>query len=314
MRVKSQMLFDQHGIDTEAKNQNFERFIQDVYLPVVEHQSKGSLERAIIICKAAMPFLKGKRMRDIKPADIERFKRSRVELKTMHGTVRKPATVHRELCIISKIFSLAVRNDLCDYNPVSRVDKPTFDNVQNRLLRREDEADFFANMHSEWARDICRMVLYTGLRQNDLMGLTRFQVDRDNRLIVLIQKKTTRRVEIALNAPALEIINKRWDRKASLLFPSPRTGTSEGSVRHAMTRACDRAGIPRITIRDLRRTYATRGLEDGNDAVTVAEALGHTSLRMISRYVRSVENKRKLAETSASSANNLPAAKLKKIK
>lgn len=312
IKVKAQMLFEQHGV-TERKSITFERFVQDVYLPTIE-KNVTQFDKAIYVCKAAGPFLKGKQMRGIKPFDIERFKQSRMEKRTMHDTPRKPATVLREISIISKIFSMAVKNDICDYNPCSRIERPKFDNVQDKLLRREDEQKFFANMHSEWARDICKMALLTGLRQNDLMRLTRFQVNREAQTITLIQGKTQRRLECAYDGEAVEIISRRWDKKGTLLFPSPKSGTEKGSVRHAMTRACDRAEIPRITIRDLRRTFATRGLEDGNDAVTVADALGHASLRMIPRYIRSLDNKRKLAESAASSAKNLPVAKLRKIK
>jgi hypothetical protein len=41
-----------------------------------------------------------------------------------------------------------------------------------------------------------------------------------------------------------------------------------------MLRACARANVPHVTIRDLRRTFATRGLENDNDAATIADALG----------------------------------------
>jgi len=315
IRVKSQMMFEQHGMDSGRQNQTFERFMQDVYLPYVENNhSPDSFAKSIDICRAALPFLKGKNMRQIKPADIERFKQHRSALLTQHGTPRKPATVVRELSILSKIFSLAVLNEICDYNPCSRVEKPKFDNVQDRILKREDEQAFFNNMHSEWARDVCRMVLSTGLRQNDLMGLTRFQIDREAQTLTLIQGKTKRRIVVTLNADAMTIINRRWSYRGDLLFASPQTGTANGSVRHAMTRACARIGIPPITIRDLRRTFATRGLENGADAFTVADALGHSSLRMIPRYVRSIENKRKMTDSLVLSANNLPAAKLKIIK
>jgi integrase len=116
-----------------------------------------------------------------------------------------------------------------------------------------------------------------------------------------------------LNSIALEILDRRWHNGSKLLFPSPVSGTEKGSVRHAMTRACERAGIPPLTIRDLRRTFATRGLENGSDASTVADALGHTSLRMIPRYVRSFENKRKMVEKFDRPAT-IPPAAIRKIK
>lgn len=314
LRVKSQMLFEQHGIDNESKNQKFERFIQDVYLPTIDNNvSKDSFDKAIHICKMALPFFKGKRMRDIKPADIDRFKRSRSELKTMHGTVRKPSTIHRELSIISKIFSLAVRNDLCDYNPVSRIDKPFFDNIQNRVLKEEDETRFLAALPSEWVRDVCILVLNTGLRQNDVMGLTRFQCDLENNWIRLLQGKTQRWHDARINSAVRPILEKRIEKyRDGLLFPSPRSGKA-GSVRHTMIRTCEKLGIEPITIRDLRRTFGTR-IQPITDTVTAARMMGHSDLRSIHRYQRSLEKMAEATDSLANRAINVPTLKLRKIK
>lgn len=235
-------------------------------------------------------------MRTIKADDIERFKRSRIDLVTQHGTIRKPATVEREMAIISRIFSLAVKNDICPNNPCSRIDKLQFDNVQDKVLSRDHEARFIEALPSRWVRDVVLMVLNTGLRQNDLMRLTRFEVDRKRRLITLIQGKTKRRVTIPMNDTVIEIVERRWRNGNRLLFASPVTGKETGSVRHSMQRVCKKLGIPSISIRDLRRTFATRAIENGADAVTVADILGHTGLRMIPRYVRSIDSKRKLVE------------------
>lgn len=293
VKVKNDLMFQSHGVQTR-KDVTFDAFIKDVFsVFVLVNYSTGSRENARLACKAALPFFKGKPLRSIKAADIERFKASRMNLPTYLTTdnpkKRAPATVEREMSIISRIFSMAVKNDLCDYNPCSRVEKLKFDNVMDKVLRREDEALFFSNMHSPWAKDICRMVLNTGLRQKDIMNLTRFNVDRTNGLITLVQSKTKRRVLIPLNSDALTIIEGRWHSKSALLFPSPVTGKETGSVRHAMHRACGRAKIEPLTIRDLRRTFVTRIIENGADAVTAARVAGHSSLRMIQRYVRSVD-------------------------
>jgi integrase len=314
VKVKSQMLFDQHGIETAAKNQTFERFIQDVYLPTIDGRvSKDSFEKAIYVCKAALPFFKGKQMRQIKPKDIEQFQRSREDAPTMHGRVRQPSTIHRELSIISKIFSLAVRNDLCEYNPCQRVDKPKFDNTQNRVLKKADEKRFLAALPSEWVREVCIVVLNTGLRMNDVMGLTRFQCRMDEGWIWLTQGKTKRKVEVRINAAVRPILEKRIAKyKDGILFPSPRTGKA-GSVRHTMQRTCEKLGLDPLTIRDLRRTFGTR-IQPLVDTVTAARMMGHSDLRSIHRYQRSLEMMEKATDSLAESPHSLPAAKLRKIK
>jgi integrase len=45
--------------------------------------------------------------------------------------------------------------------------------------------------------------------------------------------------------------------------------------RGALTRACSKVGIARITHHDLRHLFATRCIESGVDIPTVARWLGH---------------------------------------
>lgn len=313
VKLKTDLMFQRHGI-IDAPAVTFEDFIRDIYGPYADTLDKQRYDRIEILIKALKPFVTGKAMRSIKAADIERFKASRAALLTMHDTVRKPATIEREMSVISSIFTMAVKNDVIDYNPCSRITKLQFDNVQDKVLRREDEDKFFDNMHSGWARDICRMVLNTGLRQNDLMRLTRFQVDRERGMITLTQGKTKRRVIVPLNSVALEIITRRSRKPSELLFPSPRTGTERGTVRNAMKRACERAHIPVLTIRDLRRTFGTRMIENGADAVTTARSLGHSDLRMLPRYARSVDLMQKAVDSLVNPAKKSDFAENEKVK
>jgi site-specific recombinase XerD len=118
-----------------TEDQTFAYFAAHTFMPYVkDNHSVVSHDKAWFIVRDACRHFGKQLLRGIKPADIERYKTYRANLPTIHDRKRKPATVHRELSIISKAFSLAVRNDLVDYNPVSRIEKPKFDNVQNRVL------------------------------------------------------------------------------------------------------------------------------------------------------------------------------------
>ncbi|MGI8812107.1 MAG: tyrosine-type recombinase/integrase [Pyrinomonadaceae bacterium] len=312
IKWKNDLLFDSHGID-RRKDTLYEVFLYKVYLPHIQaNHCAANLERAVNICKASLAFLKGKPLRSIRAADIERFKAHRTALPTRHGTRRKPATIVRELAVLSRVFSLAIQNDLCDANPCSRVERPRFDNIQNRILKDADQSAFFAAFRSDWALDICRMVLNTGLRQNDILGLSKFSVDLDTGMIRLVQGKTKRIVEIPINEDARRIIEKRWKRPGALLFPSPRTGKQANYVRRAITGACRRAKIDRLTIRDLRRTFGTRLHEFGFDDSTVAQLLGHSDMRSIHRYKRGTEI-RKEAVFRLQSVTIPPERLLKKV-
>lgn len=303
---RSDLLFRSHGI-TEQSEMLYEDWLITFGEYALSNYSATTYQKTLYVCAASLPFLKGKPLRAIRQADIERFKTARANLPTIHGKKRKPATVLRELSILSKVFSLAVKNDLCDYNPVSRVEKPKFDNVQNRILSREDEAKLFAHIHGDWTRDVCLMALYTGLRQNDILRLERCHVDWANNSIRLIQGKTQRIVEVKMNDIVRSVLKSRWEGDRHF-FLSPKTGRVGGSVRHSLHRAADRAGIPRITIRDLRRTCGSRLEDAGFNSATIAKQLGHGDLRSVHRYQRSGEIMQKAADSLVKSAPNLPAA------
>jgi integrase len=282
---------------SEQTDQTFAYFVAHTYMPYVKaNHSDASHDKAWLLVQLACSMFGKLPLRSIKSADIERFKTLRMKTPTIHGTIRKPATVHRELAIISKVFSMAVNNDLCDYNPVARIDKPKFDNVQNRILKREDEDALFANMHGEWSRDVCLMALYSGLRQNDILRLERSHIDWENNSIRLVQGKTGRIVEVKLNEIVRNILKRRWEGDRHF-FPSPKTGRPFGSVRHSLERACKRAGITKITIRDLRRTFGSRLESEGFPSSTVARMLGHTDNRSVHRYQRSTETMQMAADS-----------------
>ncbi len=263
----------------------FEEFVEDVYLPYAKaNYCADSFEQAKKICKAAMPFLGGKALHEIKPFDIERFKAARMTLPTQHGTVRKPATVHRELSILSKVLSMAEKNDLVPYNAARRVDFPRFDNVQDKILPFEHEDHFLWSLGG-LQRDICLTVLYTGLRQKDVFRLRKDQVNFQTDEIFLIQGKTKRRVRIPLLPRLRAILFSRLKNEGDLFFISHRTGEGLTSIRSSIIAASGKIGL-HLTIRDLRRTFGTRLHELGYDDKTIADLLGHVGLRSVHRYKR----------------------------
>lgn len=302
----------------------FEEFVEDVYLPYAKaNYAADSFDLAKRICKAAMPFLGGKAIDEIKPLDLERFKASRMAMPTQHGTTRKPATVHREISILSKIFTMAEKNDLISYNPVRRVDLPTFDNIQDKILPFEHEESFLWSL-GLLQRDVCLTVLYTGLRQTDVFNLRKDQVDFYNNEILLIQGKTKRRVRIPLLPRLRTMLFGRLNKtEGDLFFVSHRTGERLTSIRSSIIAASEKIGL-HLTIRDLRRTFGTRLHELGYDDKTIADLLGHVGLRCVHRYKRGTEIHKKAildlgnlgipAKSLPTSTNDLSATSLEPSK
>lgn len=297
---------------SKSQGMAFEQFLLDIYGPHVEsHYVDGDYKRAIVMTKAALDVLRGKQMKAIIPADIDKILSTRKLVLKKNGEPRKPATLVREMAFVSKMFSLAVDNRKCDFNPCEAVEKPKFDNVQHTILADDDEDRFFAAFESDWAKDVCKVILNTGLRQKDVLGLTKFNINWTTGDIVVLQGKVTRQVIIPMNETVQAIIKARWRNGSNLIFPSPKTGKQGKSIRKATQSAARRAGIQiKIGSQIARRTFGTRLHELGYDDSTVAQLLGHADMRSIHRYKRGTKIK-KQAVFELESAKNLPTAKSK---
>lgn len=317
IKVKSQLLFERHGDEPKA-NPTFEQFIQTVYLPWVEaNLTKNSFDFSMRICKFALKTLKGRKLRSIKAADIEIIKAGRMALPTPQGNSRSASTIVKELSVLSKIFSMAVKNDAMDYNPCQRVDKPKIDNIQNKVLSETKQAEFLAAFKSDWARDIAIFALYTGMSQKDIFSMTKFQVDLETETAWYTRTKTKTHVIVPLNTIALAILEKRMRLPGSLLFPSPRTGGIGTQTKTAFRSASRRCGVEILTIRDMRRTFGSRLDERNVNSKTIADLLGHSDMRSVHRYMRGSEIKRtavKSLESTMNDANIVPMEKQRKQK
>lgn len=305
-KMRSDAFFKANGMAPPVEI-SFEELVQE-YLGHIAH-NKGKYNRAEIVLIAAKPFLKNKLIHTISAIDIERFVHYRSIAPTIHKRLRKPSTIWREVAVISAMFTFAIKSKYLKENPCKDVEKPQFSNIQNRILDESDELKFLNAFLDDTARDICILVLQTGLSRKDVFGLTDFQVHRQSRSLILVRSKTKEPMYLPLSPAAWNVIEPRLGK--GLLFTSSQTGKKLTSIRTAIAGACRRAEIERLTIRDLRRSYGTR--LDG-DEVAKSRLLGHSDTRMLYRYARSTPRMREMVERLPDFTQSLPTEKLKAVK
>lgn len=80
---------------------------------------------------------------------VEKFKDQRSNTITVRGTRRTPATVNRELEVLSKIFSLAMDDEIIDSNPCRKVKKLRMDNQRTRHLTLAEEDGLMAALSED---------------------------------------------------------------------------------------------------------------------------------------------------------------------
>src|SRR4051812_8722122 len=105
----------------------FSKVVEEVFLPY-SRLNKRSHEHDAFRARALVGHFRGKALRDITPRMIEQYKEARLKTKSNRGGFYSPATVNRELAVLSKIFALAVDNGLVAENPCLKVKKLEVDN------------------------------------------------------------------------------------------------------------------------------------------------------------------------------------------
>ena len=270
--------FDKPVGQSKTFKDMMEKFMQE-HAPKVSKNMQKSYASSL---KHLAIFLGNSKLSDIKPKLISEYK----VLRKNKGI--KPATINRELAMLSKAFNLAVKEwEWVKDNPVSRVPKEKEDNERDRWLNAEDEKRLLENSLS-WLKDIIIFDLNTGLRQDELLSLQWSRVDLFRKIIIIQESKNGKPRTIPLNQIALDILmkkSKKRNLKSDLVFLSNMsTKIDRHNLRRAFNIALDKTGIQNFHFHDLRHTFATRLAQRGIDIYKISKLLGHQDIRMTQRY------------------------------
>ncbi len=126
----------------------------------------------------------------------------------------------------------------------------------------------------------------TGLRKEELLGLTVASIDFRRRELHLEETKTSNPRRVPLSPLALGTIRDLLERsrpRSRYLFCKP-DGSHIGNPKKAFIGACRRAGIQDFRVHDLRHTFASWWVQGGGDLYRLSRILGHTTLQMTARY------------------------------
>jgi integrase len=166
---------------------------------------------------------------------------------------------------LSALFSWAMREGLCEHNPVIATNRPD-EGIKPRervLADAELRAIWNACQDDDFSR-IVKMLLLTGCRREEIGGLKRSEVSFDTGAMIIAGERTKngRTLELGLPALALDILRSAPVREGRDYFfgrfGGPFAGWAAGKVCHD-ARIVLTSGKPLApwTLHDLRRTFRT---------------------------------------------------------
>lgn len=197
---------------------------------------------------------------------------------------RKASTINRELALLSVAINEAVE----DGYPVPQVVKGRKlrePEGKTRWLTREEVASLITaarETDQPALPDWILVAVHTGLRAGELAAMQWQHVHEGLLTVPAETAKSGRSRTLPLTIEAMAAI-QRQPKRSMFVWTHP-GGQPLKDVRGSLERACQIAGIERITPHVLRHTCASWQVQAGVPLYTVQRWLGHSTLRMTERY------------------------------
>ncbi|WP_043338375.1 tyrosine-type recombinase/integrase [Belnapia moabensis] len=198
-------------------------------------------------------------------------------------------TIRRDLAFLSSMCAMATRWGWLDTNPVTAFSKRTLKEARprTRFLSPTEYQALLAEA-ADHVRPAIVLAVETGLRKEELFGLTLAALDLHRREIVLDRTKSGAPRRVPLSDTAITTIqavlaDKDRPRGAATLLVKA-DGSRYGDMKKGFGAACRRARITGLRWHDLRHTFASWFVQAGGDLYHLSRILGHSTIQMTSRY------------------------------
>ena len=205
----------------------------------------------------------------------------------------KPATVHQELRILSRILNVAVKKRRLVVNPCSSVEFPVplaGTTRKPHYLSASEQVRLEA-CAPVYLRNIIVIMVEMGLRPyRELIPMKKEQVDLQNGIVHLPDSKTVNGIaDMPMTNRARQAFASQMKQSgdSDYLFPSPLMDSSKPyikSVRKLWNRTLQRAGLPHFSLYELRHTFATRLSAGGVADHFVTQMLRQGDSQVFKRY------------------------------
>jgi integrase len=250
-------------------------------------------------------YFGNRRVKTITFADLETYKKHRLESETRKGGERSIASVNRELALLRSVFGLANQSGWLTRSPFEQgkaIISTAVETKRERILTREEEERLLAVCECRERRHIRPVIiaaLDTGARRGELLSLRWRDVDLSRGLLTVTSykgKKTTTRT-IGMTARLRAELTRLYELAPD--DPNARVFGIESNFYKAFDTACAKAGIEDFRFHDCRHTALTRMVQSGMPHLEIMKLSGHSTFLTFQRYINTT------AETARRGADAL---------
>jgi integrase/recombinase XerD len=277
-------------------------------------------ERTVEHYLADMRFLlgwleeRGVGLVDVKNADLEAYQAHLSAMTKKDGRPYAIGSQHARLIAMKNFFRFLYRRGELVHDPAATIELGRADDRLPRVVLTEDEARRVVSAPRGDSplvlrdRAMLETLYATGIRVGELVELSLYDVDTEERLLRVVMGKGRKDRNVPLTRAAARAIEaylargreaiaaaaqargtrpRRGERR-QLLFPAELGGKLQRAVvGKIIARWAKKAGIRKhVTCHTFRHSVATQLLRGGADIRHIQALLGHASLKATERYTR----------------------------
>ena len=276
-----------------------ERWLNEYKKPILRPSTYAGYSKDI--ANHILPYLGGKRLTQLKTADIQKHYNRLLESGRIQdngkGKGLSNATVRGIHMVLREALDSAVREGLIPKNPADGTSPPKIYRNEKQVLTKDQLENFMKLIEGdeEWY-DFFYTEIITGMRQGEICGLRWEDFDREKRtlrvarsvdfvnkeLVVGETKTDDGKRTIYLPDSLWNILAKRQSQKGAFsewIFPNllkPEWPLNPSRAYRQLKKLLEIGGLPSIRFHDLRHTFTSHAANSGIAPKTLSEIVGHT--------------------------------------
>lgn len=198
------------------------------------------------------------------------------------------ATRRGAITALKRVLNWACDEGILDVSPLRSLRRPAMPSRERVLTEVEHRS--LMDLSDDCFADVLTAFWHTGARPNEIGSVSVDDVSLEKRVWILRDHKTAN----STGKPRLILLDDTMlqltQRLMTLHVAGPLFRNSVGkpwttnAIRLRMKRLCESLNLNGVSAYTYRHTYATRGLVNGVPIAAMAELLGHSDTKMLSKH------------------------------
>jgi integrase len=266
------------------------------HLPRKRESTAGDYARMLRLY--VRPALGRLKVADVRFEDIDRLHRKVT-------AADRPYRANRLAAILSKMFALAIRWRMREDNPVRGIERNK-EYLRRRYLSSDELVRLttaLAKHPDEQTADIIRLLLLTGARRGEVLGMRWADVDLTGTWSKPPSStKQKEHHQVPLSAPVRQLLSEiraaqsaRHRVLGTYVFPGSGAAGHIVEIKKGWRSLCKAAGLVGLRIHDLRHSFASQLASGGASLPLIGALLGHSNPNTTARYAHLFDDPQRAA-------------------